>query len=148
MYAEGYFRNDFAIFKYDKNEVHEITSDTEHHISRLNVEFERNFCILSDSILRIRHEYAPQLYFFTLEGDFVNRETSPVLKDKEILDFYNDNSMLVRDYETKELWVVKLNGEATKINIDAENPWYACVLLKNLFVYCFETKTAFKYVSS
>ena len=90
----------------------------------------------------------PQLYVFSLEGDFVKTETMPILKGKEILECYNEDSMLVQDSEKKELWVVKLNGEATKINIDVEDPWWACVAGKSLFVFCGEKKAIIKYVAN
>ena len=69
----------------------------------------------------------------------------PMLKDKELCGSYNENSILVRDEKTKDFWVVKLNGEATKINIDAEYPTNVCVDGKNLFVFCEQKKAVIKY---
>ena len=150
LYAQKAFlyqRTEFAIYKYDKNQEYKTTSDSSQHITRIDVKFEENFCIIQDFIVMIRMD-KPQLYFFTLEGDFHKTETLPILKDKEIFHSYNEGSMIVRDYEIKELWVVKLNGEATKINIDAQKPWRPCVSGKNLFVYCWEKKAIIKYISN
>ena len=136
--------NKSSIYKYDKTGEHEITSDDDQHMTRIQCEFNECFCVIQDLIVRLCTEQS-RLYFFSLEGDFVKAQTMPILKDKVIRDSYNDNSILFYDYERYELWVVKLNGEATKINIDAEDPWYACVAGKNLFVYCYERKTISKY---
>ena len=75
-------------------------------------------------------------------------QTLSGLQDKCIRNPYNEDSMLVRDYRTGELWVVKLNSEATKINTDAEDPYRVCVTGKCLFVFCGEKKAIIKYVSN
>ena len=136
--------NKSAIYKYDENGEHEITSDHDQHMTRIQCAFYEYVCVIKDLIVRLCTEQS-RLYFFSLEGNFVKTRTMPMLKDKELCGSYNENSILVRDEKTKDFWVVKLNGEATKINIDAEYPTNVCVDGKNLFVFCEQKKAVIKY---
>ena len=147
LYLQRFYEHTFTIFKYDETREYETKSDAPQHITQNEVNFQRGFCAIRDLIVTI-HGDQPQLYFFSLEGDFVKSETMQMFKDKVILDSYNEDSMLARDNVKKELWVVKVNGEATQINIDAQEPWRACVAGKNLFVYCWEKKAIMKYIST
>ena len=145
LYAQRFGGNIFSVFNYDETREYETKSDAPQHITQNKVDFNGGFCVIPDFIVTIRYDQ-PQLYFFSLKGDFVKSETMPILQNKYILDSYNEDSMLVRDYKKKELWVVKLNGEATKINIDSEDPVHPCVTGENLFVYCYKNKAIVKYV--
>ena len=147
LYAQHYFDKTLSLFNYNETREYETKSDAPQHIIRIDVNFKNGFCVIRDLIVMIRQDQ-PQLYFFSLEGDFVKSQTIPFLKDKEILDSYNDDSMLAWDSKKKKLWVVKQNGEATKINIDAQDPSHACVVGKNLFVHCYKKEAIIKYVSS
>ena len=146
VYAAGFDKNEFAIFKYDETQEHQINPNSSKHISGISVDFWSNFCVMQEFIVRIREDQ-PQLYFFSLEGEFIKTETMTFLKDKMLIYSYNENSMIVRDCDQNELWVVNLNGEATKINIDAEDPRFACVVEESLFVYCDKKKAIIKYYS-
>ena len=145
LYAQRY-ADQTSLFKYDESREYETKSDSHQHITRINVKFQAGFCVIRDLIVTIRSDQA-QLYLFSLEGDVVKSETMPIFQDKYIINSYNEDCMLVWDKENNELWVVQLNGKATKINIDAVDPWWACFAGKNLFVYCCKTKGIIKYVS-
>ena len=147
--AQSFTENTCSIFKYDEAGAHETKLDAPQHTCTtvIDTEFKGGFCVIQDFIVMIRTDQ-PQLYFFSLEGDFVKTESMPILKDKYILKSYNQDSILVQDDKHKELWVVKLNGEATKIKIDLEDPREACVSGKNLFLYCGKTQCVIKYVLS
>ena len=147
VHAQICVKNTLSIFKYDETREFETKSDAPQDITQSEVRFQSGFCVIQDFIVTIRRDQ-PQLYLFSLEGDFVKTETMPLLQDKDILDSYNEDSIVVLDYKKKELWVVKVNDEATKINIDAEDPWRACVAGKNLFVFCWEKKAIIKYVTN
>ena len=145
LYLQCFYLNTFTIFKYDDTQEFETTSNAPQHITQNEVNFKVGFCVIRDFIVTMQNGQ-PQLYLFSLEGDFVKSETMPILQEKNILNSYNEDSMLARDNVKKELWVVKVNGEATQISIDAQKPWRACVAGKTLFVYCYEKKAIIKYV--
>ena len=65
--------------------------------------------------------------------------------NKKICDVYNDDSMLVYDNKDQELCILTLKGEVTKINIDAEQPEFACFAGDCLFVYDRKTMAIIKY---
>ena len=114
------------------------------HLSEIDKTY-YSFCVLKDFIVKHKNSKSG-LYIFSLDGHLIKTETMPHLRNKRICDSYNGDSIIVRDYEKKELWVVKLNGEATKINIDSEDPVHPCVTGENLFVYCYKNKAIVKYV--
>ena len=85
-------------------------------------------------------------YCVNLIHTVICKITSQALNDKTIIDSYNEDSILIDNVSTNGLWVLKLTGEATQINIDAKEPYRACAVGKTLFVYCRQKKAIIAYV--